>query len=157
MPVYAEKSNNVSSPDSSAGVRAAGVSPVWGWKAALWVIAFSLATIALCMVLRLDERMLPVAMGQPSGAAGARGVFAFSGQLSDHSYGLYMVDVDAGTMWCYEYMSGPKKLRLVAARSWLYDRYLENQDFDGPSPQEVADMVEAQRLNKLRQRTGATP
>lgn len=122
-----------------------------------WVIAGSLAVIAVCMLVRPDRPMLPAALAQATRQAGARGVFAFSGQLSDHSYGLYMVDVDAGTIWCYEYLNGPKKLRLVAARSWLYDRYLENQDFQGPSPEEVAQMVEQQRLNKLRNRAGTNP
>lgn len=132
------------------GVRR-GYQPVW------WVIAISLAVIAACMVLRLDQPVVPAALAQASRQAGARGIFAFSGQLSDHSYGLYMVDVDAGTIWCYEYLSGPRKLRLAAARSWLYDRYLENQDFEGPSPEEVARMVETQRLDRLRRRARTNP
>lgn len=126
-------------------------------QAVWWVIAVSLAVIAMCMVLRIDGAGLPAALAQAPRQAGARGIFAFSGQLSEHSYGLYMVDVDAGTIWCYEYLHGPKKLRLAAARSWLFDRYLENQDCQGPSPAEVERMVEEQRRQKLRRRTGSNP
>ena len=126
-------------------------------RAVWWVIAVSLAVIALCMLTRSGGPTPPEAMAQATRQAGARGVFAFSGQLSDHSYGLFMVDVDAGTIWCYEYIEAKKKFRLAGARSWVFDRYLENQDFDGPSPDQVEKMVEQQRLNRLRQRGLSEP
>jgi len=137
--------------------------PVGGWGrgcAASWVTAVSLAVIGFCMVMRLGEgeqHVLPAAFGQASRQAGARGIFAFSGQLSEHSYGLFMVDVDAGTLWCYEYIEGQKKFRLAGARSWIYDRYLENKDFLEPSPEAVEQLVDQQRIQKLKRRTGNTP
>jgi len=126
-------------------------------KGPVWVIAICLAVIAATQFVEHDESALPAALAQATHQAGARGIFAFSGQLSENSYGLFMVDVDAGTIWCYEYVEGKKKFRLAGARSWLFDRYLENQDFQGPSPEEVEQMVEQQRLIKLRNRGKANP
>jgi hypothetical protein len=77
-------------------------------------------------------------------------VFAFSGQLTPTSFGVFMVDVDEGTLWCYEYGGGgsAKKLRLVSARSWLFDRYLEDFQCEAPSPLEIRDLVEQQRSRR---------
>ena len=84
--------------------------------------------IATQAAFRTDgPRFEDVAMGQPVSSGGARGVFAFSGQLSKGTYGLYMVDMDSMTIWVYEYLSQKGCLRLAAARTWRYDRYLENQ------------------------------
>lgn len=61
-----------------------------------------------------------------------------------------MVDVDAGTIWCYEYQNSTQMLRLVAARSWLNDKFLANYHCEEPSPQAVADLVEAERAAMLQ-------
>lgn len=119
-------------------------------QAVFWVIAVSLAVIAATLVLRMDQPLLPPAFGQSTMQAGARGIFAFSGQLTARTYGLFMVDVDAGTIWCYEYQNSKEKLRLVAGRSWLNDKFLANYNCEGPSPQEVADIVEQERAARLR-------
>ena len=119
-------------------------------QAVSWVIAISLAVIAVAMVLRIDRPLLPPAFGQSATQAGARGIFAFSGQLTARTYGLFMVDVDAGTIWCYEYQNSNQKLRLVAGRSWLNDKFLANYQCADPSPQAVEELVEAERALKLR-------
>ena len=66
--------------------------------------------------------------------AGRAGIFAFAGPLERDQYGLFMLDVDQGTIWCYAFdnVGGTSKLRLVAARTWVYDRYL--QDFNCAAP-----------------------
>ncbi len=125
--------------------------PVW------WVIAVSLAVIAITLVLRQDHPFLPEAFAQPTRQAGARGIFSFSGQLTPNSFGLFMVDVDNQTIWGYEFLGDRKKLRLAFARSWSFDKYLDNQDFEGPSPVDVERLVEQQRLNKLRRRSNNSP
>ena len=120
-------------------------------RGALWLIGISLAAIAIGMFVPNGEVVSP-ALAQPVMHAGARGVFAFTGRLSQNSFGLFMVDVDAMTIWCYEYLGGSKELRLVAARSWMYDRYLENFNCEGPSPSEIEIYVQQERENKLRNR-----
>ncbi|MCK4658392.1 MAG: hypothetical protein KAV82_02630 [Phycisphaerae bacterium] len=123
-------------------------------RAVLWLIAAFLGIIATCLVVRLDEPVVNRAFGQPVSHAGARGVFAFTGQVTKNTFGVFMVDVDAGTIWCYEWNEGRGCLRLLAARSWRYDRYLEEFNTCSPSPTEVERLVENQRAVRLQQ-TGA--
>jgi hypothetical protein len=124
----------------------------------LWIIAGLLAAIAVVLVFRGDGGSpLNVALAQPAlsprgGLEGGRGIYAFTGQLNARSYGLFMLDVDSGTVWCYEIQSvgakGETRLSLVAARSWLFDRYLEEFNTGDPIPSEVREMVQQQRNNK---------
>ena len=81
---------------------------------------------------------------------GARGVFAFSGQLSKGTYGLYMVDADTMTIWVYEYLPQKGCLRLAASRTWRYDRYLENYNTCDLPPEMVEQMIDQQRQERLQ-------
>jgi hypothetical protein len=99
---------------------------------ATWLIAVSLAVIAVCLVMRTGASGGNPVYAQSVGSGGARGIFAFTGQLSKDSYGVFMVDVDAGTLWCYRFASGRNALRLVAARDWRFDRYLTEFATDPP-------------------------
>ena len=116
-----------------------------------WVIAISLAVIATCLVLRLDGPSTGQVLAQPVAQSGARGIFAFTGQLSKSTYGVFMVDVDTTTLWCYEVLPAKPLLKLLAARSWKYDRYLENLNGDPEmSPEVIEELVEQQRRRKLQ-------
>lgn len=77
-------------------------------------------------------------------------MFAFSGQLSKGTYGVYMVDVDTMTAWVYEYLPQKGCLRLAAARTWRYDRYLENYNLCGLPPGDIEQMVAEQRQYRLQ-------
>lgn len=121
-----------------------------------WVIAVCLAAIATALVGRMDNDWLSrSAVAQNAGGAGmpvtgARGIYAFAGQLGSKEYGLYMMDVDTGTVWCYEMARGRDsalQMRLVAARSWIFDRFLEEFNVAKPTPNEVQFMVRQQRGN----------
>ncbi len=116
-----------------------------------WVIAASLVVIATTLVVRSSDLAAgPVAFGQPVTSGGARGVFAFTGQLSKGTYGVYMVDIDAMTLWVYEYLPHKGCLRLAAARTWRYDRYLESHNLCDLPPDIVEQMVEEQRQYRLQ-------
>ncbi|MGE0480921.1 MAG: hypothetical protein AB7Q17_10670 [Phycisphaerae bacterium] len=120
---------------------------------AQWVIVALLAVIAAGLWLRPGGLPELTALAQPSGgAAGARGVFAFTGQLDSSRYGLFMLDVDEGTLWCYELESsgGARKLRLIAARSWIYDRYLQDFNCAPPDFRMVQELVTQQRQSAAR-------
>lgn len=118
-------------------------------KGPLWLIGVSLAVIAVCLVLRVGDSARP-AFAQSVRQAGARGIFAFTGQLTKNSYGLFMVDVDAMTVWCYEWDGND--LQLVAGRSWTYDRYLEQLNAGRFLPDDVRVLVEQERDARLRAR-----
>lgn len=139
------------------------VVPAQGRQTVLWVIAVLLAIIATVLVLRWDESALSKSAWAQSAVTGAgpapggRGIYAFAGQISSRSYGLFMLDVDSGTIWCYEIARGTldePHLKLVAARSWIFDRYLEEFNVAAPTPGEVRRLVEQQQA---AQRAPAQP
>lgn len=115
-----------------------------------WLIAGALVVIAIQMVSRRDWPPSELAYGQLPTSGGSRGVFAFSGQLSKGTYGVYMVDTDSMTIWAYEYLAQKGCLRLAGARTWRYDRYLENFNACDLPPEAVEDMVEEQRQDRLQ-------
>jgi hypothetical protein len=125
------------------------------------VIAAALVAIAMTLVIRSDAPAgLPggdLAFGQPVTSGGARGVFAFSGQLSKGTFGVYVVDVDAMTIWAYEYLPQKRCMRLAAARTWRYDRYLENHNICDLPPEIVEQMVEEQRQYRRRSSESQMP
>lgn len=116
---------------------------------AQWLIVVLLAVIATTLLLRGPE--MPSAQAQPA-AVGARGIFAFTGQLDHNRFGLFMLDVDQGTIWCYEIDSSgaARKLRLIAARSWIYDRYLQDFNCAAPDFRAVQELVAQQRRQTAR-------
>lgn len=120
--------------------------PVW------WLIAGSLAVIAVAQITRPGGPPL-IELGNPAlaqtTAGGARGVFAFSGQLTKSTYGVFVVDVDTMTIWSYEYMPQNRCLRLASARTWRYDRYLENHNICDLPPEAVEEMIERQREYRI--------
>ncbi len=123
-----------------------------------WVIAGLLGVIAISTATRPGGlRMDGLAFAQLPPSAGARGVFAFSGQVSKGNYGVFMVDTDAMTIWAYEYLPQKGCLRLAAARTWRYDRYLENHNICDLPPEAVERMVEEQRQYRLQASETALP
>lgn len=125
----------------------------------LWIIAGLLAVIAGGLWLRPAGPWLPAAWAQNRPLAGARGVYAFTGQLDRDRYGLFMLDVDQGTIWCYELqeVGGTPKLRLVAARTWIYDRYLQDFNCAAPDFRMVQELVAQQRAGNRGGAEGAEP
>ena len=112
-----------------------------------WVIAVLLAFIAGTLWTRPLGQVAPTALAQSTPLMGARGVYAFTGQLDHNRYGLFMLDIEQGTIWCYEIETVGKvrKLRLTAARSWIYDRYLRDFNCADPDFREVQELVAQQR------------
>jgi hypothetical protein len=114
----------------------------------LWIIAVLLGVIALELaLLGRGPWSATEVWAQLDSRSDGRGVFAFTGQLDKSTFGLFMLDVDAGTIWCYEITGNPpdRRLKLAAARLWLYDRYLEDFNIDGLTPNQVAAYVEEER------------
>jgi len=128
---------------------------------ALYVNAAVLGVIALILLNRPGvPSMLPAAMAQNQAPiAGGAGVFVMPAQLSQNTWGCYLLDVDAQTLAAYQFFPGEKMLRLSAARNFRFDRRLGNFN-TLPSPNEVADLVEKERnsgrvLNSVRSVPGS--
>ena len=66
-------------------------------------------------------------------------------QLERDSYGRAMVDTVGQTLWIYELNSrGPahNRLKLLAARSWRYDKLLQQYNTAEPKPEQVKRLLE---------------
>lgn len=112
---------------------------------ATWIIAIALSVIATCLLLRPDPSFHGSAFGQTS-VMGTQGIHAFTGQLDRDKYGLFMMDVENGTVWVYEYFPMKHRLKLACARSYKYDRYLDDFNNDDlTTPEKIREMVERQR------------
>jgi hypothetical protein len=66
-------------------------------------------------------------------------------QLGHESYGVAMIDAKSETIWVYEINSrapAHSRLKLIAARSWHYDKLLEEYNSGQPKPSEVKNIIE---------------
>jgi len=74
------------------------------------------------------------------------GILVIPVQVERDSYGLAMVDTVSQTLWIYELNNrGPahNRLRLLAARSWRYDRLLQQYNTAEPKPEQVKMLLES--------------
>jgi hypothetical protein len=130
--------------------RQAGSGPAAQWVTVV-LLALAAGALAGRLLLATDSAAAQTgSRGAQTGPAGeADGVFAVAGQVTRDSYGLYLVDVRHGTICMYQYMPGQQGLRLVAARTFIYDRQLDSYNTH-PLPKDVAKMVtEARRLKEV--------
>jgi len=119
---------------------------------ALFASAFALALIALALFAKNEDRfpsVIPAAYGQNGQAAigGGAGVFVVPAQFGSNFYGCYIMDVDAQTICAYQMFPGEHNFRLIAARSFKYDRRLNNYNTATPSPLEVKALVEKEQAD----------
>ena len=82
---------------------------------------------------------------QPAQPLGARGIYMMPAQLGPMTFGLYLMDVDSGTICVYKALPDNNHFRLMAARSFKYDRFLEDYNNEPLTPKEVQKLVETQQ------------
>lgn len=127
-----------------------------GLTYALWVNAILLVVIAMALLTRSNASLIPVASAQNTPPiAGGAGVFIMPAQLGRDLWGTYLLDVDNQTIATYAYRSNDRQLQLLAARTYRFDRRLENFNTSTPSPEEVEQLV--QRQSRLRAGLPAVP
>ena len=121
---------------------------------ALFANAIMLGLILIVLLSRNDSpRWMNAAFAQTPGSsastpqpiAGGAGLFLMPAQFFTNMWGCYVMDVDAQTLCAYQYYPVEKQLRLVAARSFRYDRQLGNFNTEMPSPAEVKALVEKEK------------
>lgn len=102
---------------------------------------------------------LPLAAAQNQAPiAGGAGVFVMPAQVSNTVWGCYLLDVDSQTLALYTYAPGARQLKLEAARTYRYDRRLENFNTAAPSPNEVRELLERdKRLQQNGADAGSSP
>jgi hypothetical protein len=72
-------------------------------------------------------------------------------QIERDKYGLAMIDMVNQTLWIYELNSmGPahNRLKLLAARSWQYDRMLKQYNTSEPKPEQIRMLLEEENQGK---------
>ena len=113
--------------------------------AAKWLIVILLTVIATCLLIELG-RGLPDARAEVSTGAAGR-LIAVAGKVTGETYGLYLLDLDNGTISVYQYVSSNRKLRLMAVRNYRFDVQLDDYNTE-PSPREIRKLVQQhQRLD----------
>jgi len=117
---------------------------------ALWLIGVAL--LANAGVMLFSHRSVPeLILSNPAQAQdatpmlGARGIYMMPAQLGPNTFGLYLMDVDSSTLCVYKANPDTSHFRLMAARSFKYDRFLEDFNNDPLTPKDVQKIVEKQR------------
>ena len=111
-----------------------------------WLGLAGLAGFAAFLLVQLSYDH-PAAVAQATGSARAGNVVAIAGQVTKDTYGLYLVDLDNSTIGMYQWLpEGAKsgKLRLMASRSFAFDRQLDEYNTE-PSVREIKGYVEEHR------------
>lgn len=110
-----------------------------------WLLPAVIAGAVLCLIF-MAGRFGPPANAHAQLQTGTdSGISVIPVQLTRDSYGLAMVDMAGQTLWLYEIDNrspAHNRLRLLAARSWKYDRMLENYNTADPKPEQVKRMLE---------------
>ena len=85
------------------------------------------------------------------------GILVVPVRFGRDNYGLAMVDTAGQTLWIYEINSrGPayNRLKLLAARSWKYDRLLQQYNTAEPKPEQVRMLLENLGQQRKKQDEG---
>ena len=110
-----------------------------------WFLPIFIVVGVLCVFFISDRFNLPVSAEEELHRAAENGIIVVPFQIARDSYGIAMVDTVAETMWVYEMNSrGPahSRLRLLAARSWRYDRLLQELNTAEPRPEQIKKLLE---------------
>ena len=78
-------------------------------------------------------------------AGSESGILVVPVQIERDSYGIAMIDTVGQNLWIYEINSrGPahSRLKLLAARSWRYDKLLQQYNTAEPKPEQVKSLLE---------------
>jgi hypothetical protein len=111
-------------------------------QVALWLIVVLLAVIATLLLGRQPmQRSAEAQVAAAAQAHDASGVFVVPAQIARELWGCYLIDTRVGTVVLYAYNPNTRKLKLMAARSFLNDRYLKEHSTE-PSQLEIEQMLE---------------
>ena len=111
---------------------------------AQWIIAFLIGVIVTLLWSGRGE--IPTAAAQHRALLStAPGVIPMTGQIAKDEFGLFLVNTDTNTINVYRYFAKRpqnERFQLVAARSFFYDRHLDDYNNASPTPEEVRILTE---------------
>ncbi len=108
-------------------------------------MAATIASGALLVLFVMGRPQLSDVNAQPQLSSGDD-ISVVGIQIDRERYGIAMVDRASETIWIYEINSrgtGQSRLRLLAARSWKYDRRLEDLNNAEPKPEQIKMLLES--------------
>ena len=110
------------------------------WLLPATIISVSLLILSLSTVLAPRATAIadyePISDGQ---------IMAVPVRVGQGGFGLAMIDTFNQTMWVYEFNNrgaAHNRLRLLAARSYKYDRLLQQYNNSEPTPSSVKQLLE---------------
>ena len=109
-------------------------------QVALWLIVVLLAVHAAILLIQPGQR----AIAQPAAAAArddSSGVFVVPCQLEKDLWGVCLIDTRVGSIVLYQYSPNSHKIKLMAARSYLFDVRLKEYNVDGLTPAQVEEII----------------
>ena len=110
-----------------------------------WLLP-AVVVVGLSVVLLLfGQSGSPTAVAARSQLSADGQILVIPIQLERNSYGLAMVDMVNQTLWVYQLNNrGPaySRLQLLGARTWRYDRLLQQYNTADPKPQQVKMLLE---------------
>lgn len=110
-----------------------------------WVLLAFIVLGVLCVFFIGSKLSLPAGAQAELQTGSESRILVTPVQIGRDSYGLAMVDTVGQTLWIYELNNrGPahNRLRLLAARSWQYDRLLKQYNTAEPKPDQVKMILE---------------
>ena len=111
-----------------------------------WLLPAFIILVALCLFL-IGSKLGSSANAQAEPQVNTSGgILAIPVQIGPDSYGLAMVDTVSQTLWIYKLNDGgpaDSRLELLAARSWRYDRLLQNYNTAEPKPEQVKTLLKS--------------
>jgi hypothetical protein len=115
-------------------------------SSAKWLLVALLAAAAAGLLagVGLTGSQARAELAGATGSGGRGEVFVVAGQVTKDTYGLYLVDLEFGTICVYQWLPQTRKLRLMAARTYLFDRQLESYNTELP-PAEIRKLVAQQK------------
>ncbi len=87
-------------------------------------------------------------------------ILAVPVQISRENQGIALIDTRNRTIWVYEFFdrqTGFKQIRLMAARSWEYDRLLTEWNSADPTPQQIRSVLENIHQKQMLEAIQPTP
>lgn len=87
-------------------------------------------------------------------------ILAVPVQISRDNQGIALIDTRSRTIWVYEFFdrqTGFKQIRLMAARSWEYDRLLSEWNSADPTPQQIRAVLENIHQKQMLEAIQPTP
>jgi len=111
-----------------------------------WLLLVFIVFAVLCLAFIGSKVGLPQAAKAQLQTGTDYGILVVPVQIERDIYGLAMVNTVGQTLWVYELNSrGPahNRLKLLAARSWRYDKLLHQYNTAEPKPEQVKMLLKS--------------